>query len=593
MSDFHEVLFPVDISYGSSGGPKWKTAVFSADSGFEARVSDWMSTRAEYDVSHGIKTAGQIGALQAFFMNRRGRAYGFRFKDFNDHEALNVHLGVGDYATRHFQIVKTYQSDGEGGAQFSFHRPLKKIEWGSESGVTINGQTITRSTGADRYYAIDYNSGLITLNEPMRGGLYSGTTPSTLVDMITTAEGGTSSAWRSPTLNGGALPYDPNTGWAFLYGDFGTGGAGNGLRKIEIDTAKETAQARETTIGGPFTDYSGIICVDKNGFVYVNAGGASNGQPIVKIDGANLTYMASWGAVTNGISVPTTSSYPAAPGCASLDGNTFAHVGLFGDVVLHQTSDCARLRQLFKAYSWPSKIPGVAPYGETGFAVPYQTGADDFGLGLSICYPNITYEVMTWGARTAEVRAAFYDQKTGGVVLFWEGEEGIAGMDPTDAWIGLWHEDRGGFVWRRRAPELQQNFGLGAVSMAVPVNGEIFWTHTARYFGTRLWRLDTETGVIESRPSAYTGSMQAYDPARKALMVTGDVTGGGVRIASTDLLGVPMTPPEAMNLGQVQFHVGVRFDTDHLNLKSDFWTYGSWDSIPLVEVRNWDDVEID
>jgi uncharacterized protein (TIGR02217 family) len=63
MSDFHEVLFPVDISYGSEGGPKWKTSVFQADSGFEARVSDWKSTRAEYDVSQGIKVQGQMDAL--------------------------------------------------------------------------------------------------------------------------------------------------------------------------------------------------------------------------------------------------------------------------------------------------------------------------------------------------------------------------------------------------------------------------------------------------------------------------------------------------------------------------------------------------
>jgi uncharacterized protein (TIGR02217 family) len=132
MSDFHEVLFPVDISFGSTGGPKWKTSVFQADSGFEARVSDWKSTRAEYDVSQGIKVQGQMDVLTAFFYARRGRAYGFRFKDWNDYTADSLTLGLGDYATTSFQLVKTYQSTGPDAVSHTYLRPLKKIAWGSE-----------------------------------------------------------------------------------------------------------------------------------------------------------------------------------------------------------------------------------------------------------------------------------------------------------------------------------------------------------------------------------------------------------------------------------------------------------------------------
>lgn len=590
MSDFHEVLFPVDISYRSGGGPKWKTAVFTVDSGFEARISDWSSTRAEYDVSMGVRSAEQIEALTSFFMNRRGRAYGFRFKDWNDHTADNVVLGRGDYATTRFQIRKTYENvNSHNGATFTFDRPLKKIEWGSETGVKIDGLTITKSTQADRFYSLDYNTGMVTLNEPMRGALYAGQTPSTLVDMITVAEGGTSQLWVSPTLRPYTVTYQPNKAWAVLFANFANSSSVKGLRKIDVAQGKEVAQARASTIGGPFTDYSGIICVDRDGFIYVNAGGSSNGQPIVKVDGANLSYVTSWGAVNNALDVLTTSSYPGVPGCASLNGETFVHIGLFNDVTLHQTSNCAAIKKFFTAPGPTASVCPAAPYRENGYAIASRSEDPDNRCSLRICYPQVSFEAMTWGGPTSEVRAAYYDQKTGGVLLFWEGEDG----DPnarTDAWAGLWHEDKGGFVWRRRMPNFLWHIGSNGSCSAYPLKGEMVWGYTATYFGSRVWRIDTETGEVSSRALAVTGDSQAYDPDRKVMLLFNN---GSERIVNTDVQGVARAASEVLDMSHVEFHVGVRFDVDHLDIKHEFWTYRSWESIPLVEVRNWDDLEVD
>ncbi|MFN7177789.1 MAG: DUF2460 domain-containing protein, partial [Thermaurantiacus sp.] len=55
----------------------------------------------------------QVAALIAFFRARRGRAYGFRFKDWTDYQALAQLIGQGDGATKTFQLVKTYASGGE------------------------------------------------------------------------------------------------------------------------------------------------------------------------------------------------------------------------------------------------------------------------------------------------------------------------------------------------------------------------------------------------------------------------------------------------------------------------------------------------
>ena len=90
MSDFHEILFPPSISYGSSGGPRFKTTLFVTDAGYEQRNIDWQAVRHEYDVAHSMRdfddslNLAGIRTLHAFFMARGGRSHGFRFKDWND-----------------------------------------------------------------------------------------------------------------------------------------------------------------------------------------------------------------------------------------------------------------------------------------------------------------------------------------------------------------------------------------------------------------------------------------------------------------------------------------------------------------------------
>jgi uncharacterized protein (TIGR02217 family) len=59
------------------------------------------------------KRAQEAGAgreLIAFFQARRGKAYGFRFKDWTDYKATGQLLGTGDDAQTQFQRVKHYPS---------------------------------------------------------------------------------------------------------------------------------------------------------------------------------------------------------------------------------------------------------------------------------------------------------------------------------------------------------------------------------------------------------------------------------------------------------------------------------------------------
>ena len=113
MSGFHEVQFPPDISYGASGGPGYSTTVVTTVSGHERRNANWAAARGKWNVAHGLKKREQVAALIAFFRARKGRAYGFRFRDWTDYQAFAQPLGVGNGSNRTFQLIKRYASGGE------------------------------------------------------------------------------------------------------------------------------------------------------------------------------------------------------------------------------------------------------------------------------------------------------------------------------------------------------------------------------------------------------------------------------------------------------------------------------------------------
>ena len=113
MPDFHEVRFPPDIAYGAVGGPEYRTTVVVTASGREQRNSAWAQARGRWNVASGLKKREQVAALIAFFRARKGRAHGFRFKDWTDYQATGQPLGTGDGTATTFQLVKRYPSGSE------------------------------------------------------------------------------------------------------------------------------------------------------------------------------------------------------------------------------------------------------------------------------------------------------------------------------------------------------------------------------------------------------------------------------------------------------------------------------------------------
>jgi uncharacterized protein (TIGR02217 family) len=158
---FHEVLFPLDIALKSAGGPERRTEIVALGSGREERNARWAHSRRRYDAGYGVKTFDALSAVVAFFEERRGRLYGFRWRDRLDHSSAapdatpaptDQLIRTGDGASPSFQLVKGY-----GSIYAPYQRPIAKPVPGS---VRVAVAGIEQTEGSD--FNCDASTGLVT-----------------------------------------------------------------------------------------------------------------------------------------------------------------------------------------------------------------------------------------------------------------------------------------------------------------------------------------------------------------------------------------------------------------------------------------------
>ena len=153
---FHNVQFPTDVSYGSSGGPVFKTQIFEAYRGLEKRNIEWAQPMMEFNVAYGIKTDTQMLNVLEFYNARQGPAYGFRYKNWGNYNIVNAPFAVGDGVSTRLPIWKFYGFQGA-----RQYKRLRKIVQGTVTGVGIGGVG-TLVEGTD--YSINYDEGEIALS---------------------------------------------------------------------------------------------------------------------------------------------------------------------------------------------------------------------------------------------------------------------------------------------------------------------------------------------------------------------------------------------------------------------------------------------
>ena len=161
LTPFHEVRFPTAIALGATGGPERRTEIVTLSSGHEERNTRWADSRRRYNAGYGVRSLDDLSAALAFFEERRGRLYGFRWHDRMDFKssapsatpaATDQAIGTGNGTRTAFQLAKTY------GSSFApYARDIVKPVVGT---VLVAVAGTAKSLGTD--FTLDTTTGIVT-----------------------------------------------------------------------------------------------------------------------------------------------------------------------------------------------------------------------------------------------------------------------------------------------------------------------------------------------------------------------------------------------------------------------------------------------
>lgn len=154
---FDEVLFPLGLSTGSTGGPSYKTSVIPAASGFEQRNAVWAKGRLKWTIAKGLIKPADRDSLIQFFRARAGRLRAFRFRDPFDNTITNQVLNYTGGLT--FQLIKTYTDTAN-----SETRLIKKPVAGTVA-MTYDGGAFPAAVT----WSVDATTGIGTLSKDCSG----------------------------------------------------------------------------------------------------------------------------------------------------------------------------------------------------------------------------------------------------------------------------------------------------------------------------------------------------------------------------------------------------------------------------------------
>lgn len=160
---FHDVRFPVTLSFGSVGGPERRTDVVTISNGFEERNAPWAHSRRRYDAGVGMRSLDDIDLMIAFFEARFGQLYAFRWKDWSDYRSTKPSqditptdqvLGSGNGVQTDFSLLKVYQSGAH-----SYSRPIVKPVLETVR-VAVDGVELSQGTD----YNVDASTGIVSFS---------------------------------------------------------------------------------------------------------------------------------------------------------------------------------------------------------------------------------------------------------------------------------------------------------------------------------------------------------------------------------------------------------------------------------------------
>lgn len=142
LQEFHDVLFPLSIAFGSTVTRERKVEVLQFASGREQRNLRFAHSRRTFDAGNGVRSIADVRAVMDFFEARRGPLVSFRFRDPVDHASapgasavtpLDQVIGTGNGTVNRFKLTKAYGSGVD-----AYLRPVRRPVAGTLR-VAVNG----------------------------------------------------------------------------------------------------------------------------------------------------------------------------------------------------------------------------------------------------------------------------------------------------------------------------------------------------------------------------------------------------------------------------------------------------------------------
>lgn len=145
---FIEARLPTCIGFGAVMGPQFQTDVVIVNSGNESRNIDWEHARLKCNVGYRNRGQDDTDQLIAFFRSVKGRAHGFRMRDWSDWQVTQDRSVLIPLSISAYQLAKSYVTSG-----LSEVRPIRKPVPGTVQ-LFKNGQPIAGT--------LDTTTGIVT-----------------------------------------------------------------------------------------------------------------------------------------------------------------------------------------------------------------------------------------------------------------------------------------------------------------------------------------------------------------------------------------------------------------------------------------------
>jgi uncharacterized protein (TIGR02217 family) len=140
------------VLYDTAGGPLFSTDVVVVQSGFEKRNINWNEGRGRWELGERRLTRAELQAVIDFYRAMRGRAFGFRFKDWADYAVTTAEgvldLGVGTGKPT-YQLYREYVEDTA-----TDRRKIVK---------PVDPITVYLNASPEAGASVDYTTGIVTM----------------------------------------------------------------------------------------------------------------------------------------------------------------------------------------------------------------------------------------------------------------------------------------------------------------------------------------------------------------------------------------------------------------------------------------------